>query len=65
VDRHHRKIRLQLTKNSNPHSDMLPVHLAANARAVFVPDFAASGEAIKTLKDFPLDRGRATKTRAD
>jgi predicted transposase YbfD/YdcC len=40
---------------------MLPVYLAANARAVFVPDFAASGEAIKTLKDFPLDRGRLPK----
>ena len=64
MDRHHRKIRLQLTKNSNPHSGMLLVRLAANARAVFVPDFAASVAAIKTLKDFPLARGRATKTRA-
>ena len=47
ADRHHRKIRLQLTKNSNPHSGILPVDLAANVRAVFAPDFAASGEAIK------------------
>jgi hypothetical protein len=28
---------------------MLPVDLAANVRAVFTPDSAASGEAIKTL----------------